>query len=217
MKNRNIYKDIVFLAISCLFLTLTVRAADFWFQQQKSYEIIIQSQTELTDTVVKELAKIEGLYQFTPSSSCNVTLALDEYTLETSLTGIDLTNYPLKWKSAQKEVVLGNSPVLFFGKETFASFADNNGNAPGRSRISAWMENYQDLQLTVTDESGRERRGKIGGILEKPLSGIYMSRNQMQKIYTISAKTTGGCAKIQGKRNLQRAQELLSDAGFQVE
>lgn len=217
MKNRNIYKDIVFLAISCLFIVLTVRAADFWLQQQKSYEITIQSQTELTEAVVKELAKIEGLYQFTPSSCCNVTLALDEYTLETTLTGIDLARYPLKWKSAQEEIVLGNSPVLFLGQEAFASFADNNGNAPGRSRISGWMEKYQDLELTVTDESGRERRGKIGGILEKPMFGIYMSRNQMQEIYAVSAKTTGGCAKIQGKRNLQQAQELLSRAGFSVE
>lgn len=216
MRNRNIYKDIVFLAAGGIITALLVWAGMFWIQQQKSYDLTIQSQAELTEEVVKQLAKIEGLYQFIPSLTCNVTLRLDEYTMETSLIGVEIEQYPIKWKSAQEEIVLGNSPVLFFGQEAFESFADDNGNAPGRSKISDWVENYQDLELAVTDERGRERRGSIGGILEQPSSGIYISGNQMQEIYA-SSRITGGSAKIQGYRNMQKARELLSGVGFQVE
>lgn len=216
MRNRNIYKDIVFLAAGGIITALLVWAGMFWIQQQKSYDFTIQSQAELTEEVVKQLAKIEGLYQFIPSLTCNVTLRLDEYTLETSLIGVEIEQYPIKWKSVQEEIVLGNSPVLFFGQEAFGSFADDNGNAPGRSKISGWVENYQDLELVVTDERGRERRGSIGGILEQPSSSIYISGNQMQEIYA-SSRITGGSAKIQGYRNMQKARELLSGVGFQVE
>ena len=217
MKNRNIYKDIVFLAIGCMMTAFLVWAGNFWLQQQKTYEIIIRSQEELTEEIVTELSKIEGLYQFTPSASCHVTLKLDEYTLETSVTGVVFEHYPVEWSSVQKEIVLGGSPVLFFGEEAFASFADDNGNAPGRGRISSWTEKFQELELTVTDESGRERRARIGGVLKTPSSGIFMSMSQMQEIYASSTSISGGSAKIQGCCNLKKAQEILSGAGFQVE
>lgn len=217
MGKRNIYKDIVFIAVGCLFLMLTVRAGDFWMQQQRSYEIILQSQSELTEEIVEEIGKIEGIYGFTPISSCNVKIRLQEYALETSLAGIEISNYPLKWKAAQEEISLANTPILFFGQEAFASFTDNNGNGPGKSRIAEWVEKYQELQLTVTDEHGRERRAQIGGIVEEPSSGIYIGQSQMQGLYRASAKTSGGCAKIQGERNMQKAKEILSGAGFLVE
>lgn len=217
MKKHNVYKDIVFLAAGGIITALLVWAGMFWIQQQKSYDLTIQSQAELTEEAVKQLAKIEGLYQFIPSLTCNVTLRLDEYTMETSLTGVEFEQYPIKWKSAQEEIVLGNSPVLFFGQEAFESFADDNGNAPGRSRISDWVENYQELELAVTDERGRERRGRIGGVLKSPSSGIYMSQSQMREVYAGASKTMGGCASVQGYRNMQQAREILRGAGFQVE
>lgn len=217
MRKRNIYKDIVFLAIGCAVIFLTIQAVGFWFRQQETYDVILQSQTELTEDIVKEIGKIEGLYQFTPLLSGSVTVRLEEYTLEAALTGIDFEGYPLLWKSAQGQMVLGNTPFLFFGQETFASFADSNGNAPGKSRIAKWVENYQELELTVADESGKERGAKIGGIVEKPESGIFMERKQMQKIYGESAKVSGGCAKVQGEQNAEKARELLSGAGFMTE
>lgn len=217
MKERNIYKNIVFGAMGCMIIVLAVRAANLWLQQQKTYEIIIQSQAELTEDTVKELAKIEGLYQFAPMYSCQVTLRLDEYTLEATLAGVEIGSYPFIFQAAQEEINLGNTPVLFWGKESFAAFADSNGNGPGKSRIAQWTEKYQDLELSVADEGGKERGGKIGGILEQPSSGIYMDGKQMQGLYGGYAKTYGGCAKIQGSRNLQKAQDILSGAGFQVE
>lgn len=217
MGKRNIYKDIVFIAVGCLLLILAARVGDFCRQQQRTYEIILQSQSELTEDIVKGISKIEGLYGFAPISSCNVKIRLQEYALETSLSGIDISNYPLKWKSAQEEISLANTPILFFGEESFDAFVDNNGNGPGKSRIAGWVEKYQGLQLTVADENGRERSAKIGGILQEPSSGIYIGQSQMEGLYSVSAKTTGGCAKIQGERNMQKAKEILTGAGFQVE
>ncbi len=217
MRKRNVYKDIVCIAVGCLLLVLAVWAGDFWMRQQKSYEILIQSQSELTKGIVEELGKIEGLYGFTAVSSCDVKIRLEEYALEASLTGIDVSSYPLKWKSAREEISLGNTPILFFGQESFAAFTDSNGNGPGRSRIAEWVRDYQDLQLTVAGEDGRERSAKIGGIVETPSSGIYIGDKQMAALYGASARVSGGCARIQGYRNMQKAKELLSGAGFEAE
>ncbi len=217
MRKRNIYKDIVFLAIGCAAVFWSVQAVNFWFRQQAGYDIVLQSQSELTEDIVKEIGKIEGLYQFTPLLSCNVTVRLEEYTCETTLTGIDMQSFPLSWEAAQEEMVLGNTPFLYLGQEAFASFTDSNGNAPGKSRIEKWVEAFGELELTVVDESGRERGAKIGGILEKPASGVFMQQKQMQEIYGESAKATGGCAKVQGEQNAQKARELLSAAGFIAE
>ncbi len=217
MKERNIYKEIVFGAMGCMLIALAVQAVKFWLAQQKVYEIMIQSQTELTEGTVKELAKIEGLYQFNPMSSCQVTLRLDEYTLEATLTGIEIDRYPLSFQAAQEEIVLGNTPVLFLGKEAFAAFVDSNGNGPGKSRIAQWTEKYQDLELAIADEGGKGRGAKIGGILAQPVAGIYIDGKQMQSLYGEFAETYGGCAKIQGRRNMEKAQEILSGAGFRVE
>lgn len=217
MRNRNIYKDIVMLAAWCLCIAAIVQAAGFWLRQQKSYGLSLQSGTELTEGIVKEIGKIEGVYAFIPISSCNVKLRLEEYEMETQVLGIDLDSYPLKWKQAQEEFTLGNTVVLFFGQETFSAFADEYGNCPGKSEIAQWMEQYKELELKVTDDGGRERPAKIGGILAEPSAGLFMSGSQMQEIYQPVARTSGGCAKIRGEKNLQRAKELLSGAGFQIE
>lgn len=217
MGKRNIYKDIVCIAVGGILIMLAVHAGSFWMQQRKTCEAILQSQSELTEHVVKEIGKLEGVYGFVPTSTCNVKIRLQEYVLETTLTGVDVSNYPLKWKAAQEEIRLANTPVLFFGQESFAAFADNNGNNPGRSRIAEWIEKYQELQLTVTGEDGRERGAKIGGIVEEPSSGIYMGQSQMAGLYGAAMQTTGGCVKIRGESNLQSAKEILSQAGFQIE
>lgn len=217
MRKRNLYKDIVMLAVGVLCLWLSLYVVDFWLRQQRSYEMPIRLEADLTEEMVKEIGKIEGVRAFTPFLSCNSKIRLQEYTLETQVLGIDLNSYPLKWKQAQEEITLGNTAVLFVGRETFSAFADDHGNSPGKSEIAQWMGRYQELELTLTDDKGRERKASIGGIMEEPSNGLYMSGKQMQELYPAFARKTGGCVKIRGEENMQRAKEILSGAGFLVE
>ncbi|MEY8392826.1 hypothetical protein D3Z36_02575 [Lachnospiraceae bacterium] len=217
MKKRNIYKDIVSLALGCILIVWMAQGLNFWKQQQKTFTFQIQSQTEITNAVVKELEKLSGLYEFTPNASCNVSVQLEEYTMETVLTGIELTACPLKWKAAQKEIQRGAAPILFFGKEAFQGFSDVNGNPPGKRQILEWIARYQELEVRLTQESGQELRGKISGILESPSAGIYMDEGQMQEIYGTFARITGGVLKIKGKQNMEKAREILEGSGFLVE
>lgn len=217
MKKRNIYKDLVCFFVVCILIVWTVQGINFLKEQQKTYCFEIQSQRELTKSVIEKLEKITGLYEFTPVSSCNLTLQLEEYTMETVITGIDLKSYPLNWQSAQEKFQRGTAPVLFFGAEAFQGFADINGNGPGKSQIKEWLRRYQELEVKLVQESGPEIRGKIAGILKEPPAGIYMDAGQLQEVYGNSAKVTGGIVKIQGKQNMEKARKILEEGGFLVE
>lgn len=217
MRKRNLYKDIVFLAAGCLCMLGLIQGVGFWLRQQKSCELIIQSETDLTEELVAQIGKMEGVFAFFPCASCKIRLRLDEYSMETSAVGVDLEEFPFQWEALQEEHVLGSTPVLFVGQEVFSAFTDDHGNGAGAGRIAQWKENYAGLELVAADESGRERSARIGGILKEPAAGIYMSGTQMQELYASSAKTTGGCLKIRGERNRDRAKELLGEAGFLAE
>ncbi len=217
MKKRNIYKDIVFLALGLLMVLWTAQGVEFWKQQQETFTFHIQSQTELTESVTEELEKIAGLYEFMPTAVCSMTLKLEEYTMEAQITGIDLKSYPLNFNCVQEKFERGSAPVLFFGRDTFQGFTDINGNMPGQSQISEWSESYQELEVYLTQESGQELRGRICGILKEPSAGIYMDGEQMREVYGKSAKITGGVVKIKGKQKMEHAAEILKDSGFAVE
>jgi len=214
MKKRNVYKDLVCFFVVCILIVWAVQGINFLKEQQKTYTFEIQSQRELTESVTEELEKIAGLYEFTPVSSCNLTLQLEEYTMETVITGIDLKSYPLNWKSAQEKFQRGTAPVLFFGAEVFQGFMDMNGNGPGKSQIKEWSSRFQELEVKLIQESGQEIRGKIAGILEEPSAGVYMEEEQLQEVFGNSAKTTGGIVKIQGKQNMEQARKILEEGGF---
>lgn len=217
MKKGNIYKDIVYLALGYFLIVWAVQGVGFWRQQQETFSLQLRSQSELTETVVRELEKLPGLYGFMPTVSCKVTLKLEEYTMETVVTGIDLKSYPLEWKTAQREIRKGSAPNLFLGKESFQAFTDKNGNGPGKSQISEWISHYQELDIKLIQDSGQEAGGKISGILEEPSAGIYMDGKQQQEICGESARIMGGVLKIQGKRNMEEAKKILEGSGFLVE
>lgn len=217
MEKRNIYKDLVCFFVAFILIVWTVQGINFLKDQRKTYSFEIQSQRELTESVTEELKKIAGLYEFTPVSSCNLTLQLEEYTMEKVITGIDLKSYPLHWKSAQEKFQRGTAPVLFFGSEAFLGFADMNGNGPGKSQIKEWSRRFQELEVKLIQESGQEIKGKIAGILEEPSAGIYIEAGQLQALYNNSVKITGGVVKIQGKQNMEKARKILEEGGFLIE
>lgn len=217
MKNCNIYKDIIICAVLCVLAVLLVKMGKAYMLEQKTYGFTIQSETELTANIVKEFQNISGICQFEPADSVSVTIKLDEYTLETVLFGVDLEKYPLKWQDAGEKIVLGNTSALFFGKNVFSGFADKNGHNPGKNQIETWIERYQELDVTLTDETGRVRKAEISGILKEPENRIYMERTQMQELFKEMVQTTNGYMEIYGYQNTKKAKELLESSGFFVE
>lgn len=213
MKKRNLYKDLVLCVLVCLLAAAVYQGIKTGQKERKSYGFTVTAQSAWTQQDVSELKKLRGILKFQPADSINVTVELDGYTLETELKGICLEDYPLKWQAAEQTYPMGNTPILFVGKDCFGSFADANGNKPGRSEIRGWTEGYQELQVTVTDETGEMKNARIGGILKNPDGSICMERGQMEEIWGRTAQAREGYIEIFGYSNMERAKEALMESG----
>lgn len=217
MRERNRYRDLVIIGAALLLLVYARGRFTFWQREQNTYGFWIQSQTELTKSVVGEFAKLLGVRQFLPAATVGVTLKLEGFTLETELKGISLDAYPLRWKQAKDSVRLGNTAALFLGADSFLAFSDKNGYAPTKSQVDAWIAGYRELTLTVVDETGRERPGKVFGILEEPREMVCMDQGQMERVFGTACQVRGGYLEIHGFRNAKEAKEALLGAGLSVE
>ncbi len=119
MKKRNVYKDIVVFAVICLVLSSMIQIVKKYQKEEKSYGFTIMADREIQTDVVKEFEKIKGLTRFEPYTEIPVTIRLGNYILETNLTVADIEDYPLEWKVVDEKIVLGNTPVLFMGEDSF--------------------------------------------------------------------------------------------------
>lgn len=230
MKKRNIYKDIVWLAVFCIFVSKGINWGKAYVKEQKTYDFHIQGNQELTADIIEEFRKLSGICSFAPTDTAAVTIRLGSYTLDTEITGLDLEEYPLKWKhlpgisksgtknegEMQATISMGNTPVLFFGAEVFSSFSDASGYPPLKSQVEKWIEQYETLDLTVTDAGGWERKAKICGILSRPGDKVCMDKIQMKEVFGRCSHTAGGFMEIHGYKNMEKARGLLESAGFAV-
>ena len=83
--------------------------------------------------------------------------------------------------------------------------------------MEAWIAGYPKLRITVVDETGKERPGKVFGILEEPEGIVCMDKEQMEQVFGSVCRVRGGYLEIHGYRNTQAAKEALLGAGFSVE
>ncbi len=217
MAKRNIYKDIVVagaIAACILFLSGKAKA---WQQGQGLCKMAVQAGNDLTGEVVAEFEKLPGIASFLPVDTAMVKVKMGDYTLETEVMGVGIGEYPLEWEAAEPKMRLGNQAMLFVGEGCFASFLDSNGYAPTKGQIEKWLQDYSQLEVTLTDENDHSREARICGILKEPAVRVCMEKGQMQEIFGEASRTRGGYMEIQGAQNAKKTRELLEGAGFQVE
>lgn len=217
MKKRNIYKDIVVFAVLCITIFFLMRFVKEYQKEEKSYGFTLMSEGSIQPDVVKEFEKIKGLIRFEPYAEVPVTIRIGSYTLETNLMVADIEDYPLEWKTADEEIILGNTSVLFFGEDSFSGFTDWYGNTVEKSRIQKWIKDYQNLELTITDENKKKRTAKISGIIKSPGNLVCMDKGQLEALEKKRLQITGGYMEISGYQNVEEAKEILEKGGFVVE
>lgn len=214
MKKHNYYKDVVLCLIIILLMAAVQTKIKQCQKEQKRYHFTAASQTAWTKRDVAQLKKLNGILKFEPVASVNAVIKLGCYTLETELKGICLEEYPIRLQSSEHTYDLGNTPLLFIGKDCLASFADAHGNAPAKSELDSWTQNYQTLTLTITDDAGNEKSARIGGILKEPCGSVCMEQTQMQAIWGRDIKMNEGYIEIQGYQNMKHAKEVLEGCGI---
>lgn len=220
MKERNIYKDIVWAVLFCIIAAAAARWGREYARENRAYGFRIQAAEDLKTEIVEEFRKISGFCRFLPAKTAWVTIQIDTYTMQTEVIGVDIRQYPVKWEKmsgAQEEITVGNTPLLFFGKDAFTALEDQMGYAPLESKIEQWIQEYPTLTVSMTDENGQKRTAKICGILSQPENKIYMDHRQMREVFGTASHCNGGFLEIYGYKNTKKARGLLEDAGFITE
>lgn len=214
MKKHNLYKYIVLCFLGVLLAVGAINGVKARQKEKKTYGFAVTSQTDWTERDILELKKLRGIQRFQPVDTVHAVIKLEGYTLETQIKGISLEEYPLKWQKAEETYELGNTPLLFMGKDCFASFSDEGGNEPGQSEINAWMKELPELEVTLTDEEGEARKARIGGILADPAGAVCMEVNQMEEIWKGQFQMKEGYVEIYGWCNMEHAREILEGGGI---
>lgn len=220
MKHHNIYKDIVIVLLAVILMNRILEIAEKSREEQNIYEYMVTSSYPLTEHILKEFEKLEGIQIFYPVRSLNVTLKLEEYTMEVNIKGVDMEHYPLQLSDQKETLFFGSIPSLFISPECLEQFTDTNGHEPGKNKIEQWRKEYQQLLLEAVEEGGKKAEVKISGILKIPKSTILMDQVQMKNLAQKWGKSTEinqGCLRIKGKTNAEQAVEILENSGFVME
>ena len=217
LKGHDFYRDIVWIVVTCIVVFFVAVKGEAYWKEEKMYGFQLQSERDLTEEIVEEFRKLSGICRFEPTDTVSVMISLDSYTKEAVLVGVEFGKEAIRFSSVEKSVLLGNVPELLIGEDVFSSFLDKNGYAPQKSQTDKWKENYRSLELTIIDEKGVERKGRIGGIVEQPENKIYMDKQQMHEVFGNGVHTMGGYMEIYGYQNTKKAKEIFEQAGFLTE
>lgn len=214
MKKHNLYKDAVLILMAVMLVFGLVRGTKQWQQERNVYSFAVTKQTSWTNKDIEEMKKLSGLLKFAPVDTLNVTIRLEGYELETNIKGVNLEDYPIKLKSENSTFEMGNTAILFMGESCFELFAGSNGKHPGSSEIRAWIENYNEIELIITDEKGETKKANLGGILSSSDNYVYMEQSQMNMVYKDTVQANEGYVEIFGYNNMKYAKEAFEGGGI---
>lgn len=217
MKEKNVYRIIVWAGVAGLAVWFFWGKLEAYWIEERMYGMRVFAERDLTKETVEEFRKLPGLCSFEPVWTVTVTVVLDSFSMEGVLEGVEMEKEEFRFSAFSKEVCFGNTLLLLVGEEFFASLADKDGNPPLKSQSDRWRAKFEELEVTVADESGEERRAEIGGVLEGQGNRIFMDCGQMWEAFGKKARVKGGYIQIFGQRNLKKTRKVLEGAGFLAE
>ena len=217
MKEKNVYRIIVWAGVAGLAVWFFWGKLEAYWIEERIYGMRVFAERDLTEEILEEFQKLPGLCSFEPVWTVTVTVVLDSFSMEGVLEGVEMEKEEFRFSSFSKEVCFGNTLILLVGEEFFDSLADKDGNPPLKSQSDRWRAKFEELEVTVTDESGEERKAKIGGILEEQGNRIFVDCGQMREAFGKKTRVKGGYIQVFGQRNLKKTRKVLEGAGFLAE
>ena len=176
------------------------------FQEQAALNGIVYDETFL-----EEAAKLPGIQSVEPVVSLPVQLKVGEYSVETELLGVELTNLHYQAEKAS-DTALGRTPALLIGKEAFFGLVDANGHAISEKRLGQLLEEYQELSITASFSNRPEQTFscRAAAVLKEPADKIYFSIDQAKTLaeqYGQPFSIKEVLLTVKGETNFRKAKE----------
>lgn len=221
-----------------LFVSFLLLTALLWFSisvlqglrsGEKECQAMVSLNPEQMDTkLFSDLKKFPGLLSATPLIELDAQLKVDDCTLDTKLTGIELDLFSMRVQAAE-ETVLGAEPVLLLGADSLKEMEDRNGQALSEKRRQELLEQfaeldwlYQIMDAEVADPSAQNTGWeanwnpcRVAAILREPADRIFLPLSQAKSLlparkqWMAGKGATGLLLRVKGETNLQRILSAL--------
>jgi len=213
--------DVVFLIFSggllVFFFTFGMQMIREFSEEKNQYQSVVSLDgLEWGEEFEKKLKKIPGISSLTPAVEIPVRLKAETYTMEATLTGVELDGLK-KQVSRSSEVPFGNVPVLLLGEESLAAMTDKNGHEVSEEKQKELMERYEEInwQYCLAGDGEDIEDWKpclVAGTLSLPAEGIYMAYSQAEML-TGTKEQERFLLTVRGKKNYERALGYFEGAG----
>lgn len=128
-------------ALAALFVSLVQSVQT---QKKLCQSVVPLGKYEYDASFLEQAEKISGLRSITPVCEVAVCLRTEGYTMDTVLTGVDISKLLMRVRDAQ-EAALGNIPALLIGEKSLSGLTDANGKLVSQKKQKEILENYRKL------------------------------------------------------------------------
>lgn len=128
-------------ALAALFVSLVQSVQT---QKKLCQSVVPLGKYEYDASFLEQAEKISGLRSITPVCEVAVCLRTEGYTMDTVLTGVEISELLMKVRDAQ-EAALGNIPALLIGEKSLSGLTDANGKLVSQKKQKEILENYCKL------------------------------------------------------------------------
>lgn len=143
---------LLLLGMGVLVLYLGGRLGWEEVQGQKQHQKMLDlGEISYDERFLEEIQKMEGFLSVSPVYEIPVRLRWGDYTTDTTFTAVDMEEFQMTG-NAPEEISLGNTPVLFMGKDALNGLTDSNGHTISQKGLKKLKASSEELEYCLQEE-----------------------------------------------------------------
>lgn len=122
-------------------------------QSRKVHQEIVElGELSYDEAFLEEISKAEGFLSVSPVYEIPVKLRWEDYTMDATFTAVDMKEFHMTG-NAPEEISLGNTPVLFIGKDALNGLTDSYGHTISQNGLKKLKASSEELEYCLQEES----------------------------------------------------------------
>ena len=122
-------------------------------QSRKVHQEIVElGELSYDEAFLDEISKAEGFLSVSPVYEIPVKLRWEAYTMDAIFTAVDMKEFQMTG-NAPEEISLGNTPVLFIGKDALNGLTDSYGHTISQNGLKKLKASSEELEYCLQEES----------------------------------------------------------------
>lgn len=123
-------------------------------QENQRWDLTAESVSgEISEEILQTMCTFPGLEDIWTVIQAEVTVRIDDYSVMTTVQGVDLSEYPLEVVQSFGKKSMGMGPLLAVGEDFFDQLQDRNGEKISGRQKKILMENLEEIKVEMSLEN----------------------------------------------------------------